>query len=65
MQTFEGNLTAPLVQRRTIDLPPDLTLLSQAALGLIFGLFGVILATPFTAAVIAAFQTLTDEDPDY
>ncbi|MBV9748576.1 MAG: AI-2E family transporter [Acetobacteraceae bacterium] len=65
VQLFEGNVTAPLIQRRAIDLPPSLTILSQTALGVIFGLFGVILATPFTAAVIAAVQGLEDESPDY
>jgi predicted PurR-regulated permease PerM len=65
VQTFEGNVTAPLIQRRAIDLPPALTLMAQTALGLIFGLFGVILATPITAAAIAGLQQLTDEDPDY
>jgi predicted PurR-regulated permease PerM len=65
VQTFEGNVTAPLIQRHAVALPPALTLLSQTALGLVFGLFGVILATPFTAAIIAGVQTLTEEDPDY
>ncbi|MBN9563528.1 MAG: AI-2E family transporter [Alphaproteobacteria bacterium] len=65
VQAFEGNVTAPLIQQRTIDLPPALTLVAQTAFGLVFGLFGIILATPFTAAVIAAVQQLTDEDPDY
>lgn len=65
VQTFEGNVTAPLIQQRTIALPPALTLVAQTALGLVFGLFGVILATPLTAAIIAAVQQLTDEDPDY
>jgi predicted PurR-regulated permease PerM len=65
VQTFEGNVTAPLIQQRAIALPPALTLVAQTALGLVFGLFGVILATPITAAVIAAVQQLTDEDPDY
>ncbi len=58
VQTFEGNVMAPLIQRRTIDLPPALTILSQTALGVIFGLFGVILATPFTAAILAAIHAL-------
>lgn len=65
VQTVEGNVSAPLIQRHTIDLPPALTILSQTALGLVFGLFGVILATPVTAAVIAAVQALEKQDPDY
>ncbi len=65
VQTFEGNVTAPLIQQRAIALPPALTLVAQTALGLLFGLFGVILATPLTAAIVAAVQQLTDEDPGY
>lgn len=65
VQTFEGNVTAPLIQQRTIALPPALTLVAQTTFGLIFGLFGVILATPLTAAIVAAVQQLTAEDPDY
>ena len=65
VQLFEGNVTAPLIQRRAINLPPSLTILSQTALGVIFGVFGVILATPVTAAIIAAVQALEDENPDY
>jgi predicted PurR-regulated permease PerM len=58
VQTFEGNVAAPLIQRRTIDLPPALTILSQTAFGVIFGLFGVILATPFAAALLATVREL-------
>ena len=65
VQTFEGNVTAPLIQQRAIALPPALTLVAQTAFGLIFGLFGVILATPLTAAIIAAVQQLTEEDSGY
>lgn len=65
VQTVEGNVSAPLIQRHTINLPPALTILSQTAFGLIFGLFGVILATPFAAAIIAAVQALEKEDPTY
>lgn len=58
VQTFEGNVTAPLIQKRAINLAPALTILSQTAFGVIFGLFGVILATPLAAAILAAVQEL-------
>jgi predicted PurR-regulated permease PerM len=64
VQTFEGNVAAPLIQRRTIDLPPALTILSQTAFGIIFGLFGVILATPFAAALLAAVRELRADTPE-
>lgn len=62
---MKGNITFPLIQRNTINLSPALTLLSQAALGPMFGLLGVVLTTPFTAAIIAIVQQLADEDPDH
>jgi AI-2E family transporter len=31
VQTFEGNVTAPLIQQRATDLPPALTLVAQTA----------------------------------
>lgn len=65
VQTIEGNVTAPLIQQHTIALPPALTLVAQTAFGLIFGLSGVLLATPITAAILAVVHQLTDEDPDY
>jgi predicted PurR-regulated permease PerM len=50
VQTLEGNVIAPLIQRRTVRLPPALTILSQTVLGTLFGPMGLILATPLAAA---------------
>lgn len=50
VQTLEGNLIAPLIQKRTVALPPLLTLMSQTVLGTLFGPMGLILATPVTAS---------------
>lgn len=52
VQTLEGNVIAPLIQKRTVDLPPALTILSQTVLGTLFGVMGLILATPLTAATM-------------
>ena len=52
VQTIEGNVIAPLIQRRTVDLPPVVTLFSQTVLGTLFGPLGLILATPITAAAM-------------
>ena len=52
VQTLEGNVISPLISKRTVDLPPVLTLLSQTVLGTLFGPFGLILATPMTAAIL-------------
>jgi Predicted permease len=52
VQTLEGNLISPLISRRTVDLPPVLTLFSQTVLGTLFGPLGLVLATPITAATL-------------
>jgi predicted PurR-regulated permease PerM len=48
----EGYLVSPLVQRRTVHLPPAASILSMTILGTIFGPLGVILGTPFAAALL-------------
>ena len=52
VQTLEGNLISPLIQKRTVKLPPIVTLLSQTVLGTLFGPMGLILATPITASAL-------------
>lgn len=54
----EGYLVAPLVQRRTVHLPPALTVFSMAILGAIYGIFGVVIGTPVTAAVMVLVREL-------
>ena len=56
VQLLEGNVIAPLIQKRTVDLPPAVTILSQTVLGTLFGLLGIILATPFAAAAMVFVQ---------
>ncbi|WP_405229498.1 AI-2E family transporter [Lentisalinibacter sediminis] len=58
VQFIEGNFLTPLIQRRAVSLPPAVLLLAQFALGLFYGLFGVLLATPLAIAVIVLVQML-------
>lgn len=48
IQQIEGNVLMPIIQARSVDLPPALTLFSLVALGLLFGIPGVLMATPLT-----------------
>lgn len=48
IQQIEGNVISPQIQRRTVDLPPALTLFSLLAFALLFGMLGIILAAPLT-----------------
>ncbi|HYD79581.1 MAG TPA: AI-2E family transporter [Paucimonas sp.] len=57
VQALEGYLLLPLVEKRTVSLPPALTVIMQVLLGTLFGLAGVALATPLTA-VLAVLVTM-------
>ncbi len=62
VQLIESNLVTPMIERRTVELPPVLTIVSQLALAILFGAVGLILATPILAVVIVLVQTLYIED---
>jgi predicted PurR-regulated permease PerM len=55
---LESNLVAPLVQRRLVALPPALVLFSVVAIGLLFGLPGVLLAAPITVVAFVLVKLL-------
>jgi predicted PurR-regulated permease PerM len=57
VQQIESNLITPLVQRRTVSLPPVLTLFAVLAFGALFGAMGLLLATPLA---VVAFIAVTD-----
>jgi predicted PurR-regulated permease PerM len=62
VQQIEGNLVTPLVQRRMVSLPPAIVLLAVFAFGLVFGLPGVILATPLAVVVMVFFGMFYVQD---
>jgi len=62
VQLIESNLLTPMIERRTVELPPVLTIVSQLALTLLVGAVGLILATPILAVVMVLVQTLYIED---
>ena len=62
VQAIEGNLISPLISRRTVDLPPVLTLFAQTVFGSLFGPVGLILATPMIAAIMVLVRTIYIED---
>jgi predicted PurR-regulated permease PerM len=51
VQQLESNVITPIVQRRVARIPPVLLLFSFVALGIIFGIPGIIIAAPLTIAV--------------
>lgn len=58
VQTFEGNLLTPVVQRHAVQLPPVLTLLSTILMGMVFGLIGLILGTPLAVLGLVTYRQL-------
>jgi predicted PurR-regulated permease PerM len=62
VQLIESNLVTPLIERRTVELPPVLTVSSQLALSILIGGAGLILATPLLAVVMVLVQTIYIQD---
>lgn len=63
VQQLQGNLVMPLLQNRMVDLPPAITIFGIIAAGLLFGVAGVLLATPLTIVVLVLVRRLyLDED---
>ncbi len=56
VQTFDGYVVIPMVARRTVDLPPALTLGAQILASALFGIMGLALADPMTAMIKTAME---------
>lgn len=55
---FEGHVLIPLIQRRVVAVPPALTLFSVVGFGVLFGISGVVFATPLAVVVLVLIQRL-------
>lgn len=62
IQTFESYLLTPLVQRRTVSLPPALTIFAQVLAAVLLGGLALSLATPMAAALVVLVRMLYLED---
>lgn len=58
MQQLEGNLLTPLLLEKRLDIPPVLTIVTVAALGVVFGVIGMLIAEPLLAAVLVTTKML-------
>lgn len=56
VQTFDGYVVIPMVAKRTVDLPPALTLGAQILASALFGILGLALADPMTAIIKTAME---------
>jgi predicted PurR-regulated permease PerM len=61
-QQLEGNVLTPIVQQKTVSLPPALTLAAVLVMGFLFGPLGVLVATPLAAVLFILVRLLYIED---
>lgn len=62
VQLLESNLVTPFIERKTVEIPPALTIVFQLALAVLVGGLGLILATPLLAVLIVLVQLVYVED---
>ena len=58
IQFAENHLLIPLLMKGGVDVPPALTILSQALMAMVFGFLGLMCAVPILAATMVAVKML-------
>jgi predicted PurR-regulated permease PerM len=58
IQFLENHVLIPLLMKGGMDLPPALTVITQALLALVFGFLGLMVAVPLLATVMVTVQVL-------
>lgn len=62
VQELEAHIFTPLVQRKTVEVPPALVVVAVVASGYVFGIIGVFIATPLTAVILVWVKLFYIED---
>lgn len=62
VQLIESNIVTPYIERQTVELPPALTIVVQIISGVLFGVLGLIFASPLLAVVVVLVKMLYIED---
>ncbi|QHS56726.1 AI-2E family transporter [Mucilaginibacter sp. 14171R-50] len=57
-QTIVSNIVTPLIQKKMINIPPALTIISQVIMGVLSGVLGIILAVPLLSICIILVDEL-------
>jgi predicted PurR-regulated permease PerM len=57
IQFLENHILIPILMKEGIDLPPALTIVTQALMALMFGFLGLLVAVPMLAAVVVTVKT--------
>ncbi|SOB79617.1 Predicted PurR-regulated permease PerM [Sphingomonas guangdongensis] len=61
VQMFDGYVLLPLVAKKTVDMPPALTLGTQILASALLGIMGLALADPITAMAKAALERRSEK----
>ncbi|KQM48958.1 permease [Sphingomonas sp. Leaf208] len=64
VQTIDGYVIVPMVAKRTVDLPPALTLGAQILASALFGILGLALADPMTAMMKTALERRSEREEE-
>ena len=64
VQTFDGYVLLPMVAKKTVDLPPALTLSTQILCSTLFGVLGLALADPMTAMAKVALERGSEREEE-
>jgi predicted PurR-regulated permease PerM len=62
VQLIESNVVTPFIERKTVEIPPALTIVFQLTLAVLVGGLGLVLATPLLAVLIVLVQMVYVED---
>jgi predicted PurR-regulated permease PerM len=62
IQQLEGNVITPLLLKKRLDVPPVMTVVAVAALGMVFGVLGMLIAEPLLATILVTTKMLYVED---
>ncbi|MBV8199822.1 MAG: AI-2E family transporter, partial [Acidobacteria bacterium] len=62
VEMVEGHVLIPMLMKRGMNLPPLITILGQAVMGVVFGFLGLLVAVPLVAAVLTAVKMLYVND---
>lgn len=58
IQQLEGNVLIPLLLQKAVEVPPALSLVGIASLGMVLGILGVVIAEPIVAVSLVAVKML-------
>ncbi len=62
VQLIESNIVTPFIERKTVEIPPALTIIFQLGLAVLVGGLGLVLATPLLAVLLVLVQKIYVED---